>query len=189
MKKVFIDIHRCTGCKSCEIACTVEHSASKDLFRAISENPRPQKRIHVESSSLYSFPIKCMHCDYTACILACPTGAMVKDAQTGTVLVNAERCMGCLMCAMVCPFGAISVDKEHKVALKCDFCISLIKEGKEPACVEACPTGALTCGESENLVKKKRIDFMKVIAQGVDSEKKIVQRETLLDKMRRSGGM
>ena len=73
-----------------------------------------------------------MHCDYTACILACPTGAMSKDRQTGTVFVNAEKCLGCLMCAMVCPFGAITVDREQKVALKCDFCITRLKERKDP---------------------------------------------------------
>jgi carbon-monoxide dehydrogenase iron sulfur subunit len=189
VKKVFIDIHRCTGCKSCEIACCVEHSASKDLFRAISEVPRPQKRIYVESSSSFSLPVKCMHCDYTACILVCPTGAMFKDAQTGTVLVNTERCMGCLMCAMVCPFGAITSDKKRNVALKCDFCITRLKEGRDPACVEACPTDALSCGEPEHMAKIKRSNLTKKVITSVDGEKKAAHSETLLDKMRRTGGI
>ncbi|RMD59271.1 MAG: 4Fe-4S dicluster domain-containing protein [Nitrospirae bacterium] len=156
MKGIFININRCTGCKSCEIACAVTHSKNKDLFSAITEFPPPRKRVYVEPVDSYAFASRCMHCKDAPCIIACPNGAMHKDEERGFVLVNEEKCMGCMMCAMVCPFGAITLDLYRGKASKCDFCIERMEVGKEPACVEACPTGALQYGELEELVRQKR---------------------------------
>jgi Fe-S-cluster-containing dehydrogenase component len=98
---------------------------------------------------------------------ACPTAAMSRDEKTGAVLISDDRCMGCMMCAMVCPFGAISLHSERKVAVKCDFCIARLEEGREPACVEACPTEALVYGEEEELIKRKRIKTAETVLAAI----------------------
>ncbi len=167
MREVFVEIERCTACKSCEIACSVQHSKSKDLFTAILERPAPIRRVHVERALNFSFPVRCMHCLDAPCMAACPVGAMYRDQELGSVHVNKERCMGCWMCAMVCPFGAITADYVMKVARKCDFCRKRVKEGLLPACVEACPTGALRFGETEELVKSKRLSAAERAAKAV----------------------
>ena len=79
-------------------------------------------------------------------------GAMHRDESTGRVYVDAERCVGCWMCVMVCPFGAILPNAETKTAHKCDLC----KDSDGIACVDACLTGALTFRESRELVSSKR---------------------------------
>ncbi|MFH0948161.1 MAG: 4Fe-4S dicluster domain-containing protein [Elusimicrobiota bacterium] len=152
-KKIYCDVSKCLGCKSCEIACAVEHSKSKTLFQAINETPLPEKRVSVEyldlPSSIFfatgestrhlpsSLPLRCRHCEEALCISACMSGAMYK-APDGSTQHNEEKCVGCWMCIMVCPFGAIS--RKEKLALKCDLCKD---RDKGPACVDACPTKSL----------------------------------------------
>lgn len=188
MKEVFIDIERCTACKSCEIACSVQHSQSKDLFMAIFETPRPIRRVRVEKAFNFSYPVKCMHCSDAPCIAACPVGAMYRDRELGSVHVNKDRCMGCWMCAMVCPFGAITADPIMKVAKKCDFCRKRVKQGLEPACVEACPTKALRFGEFEELVRRKRVIAAERTAQAASITKE-ERKVTPLDLLRSMGGV
>lgn len=187
MKEVFIDIERCTACKSCEIACSVQHSKTKNLFTAIFESPPPIRRVHVEKALDYSYPAKCMHCSEAPCMMACPVGAIYRDVELGSVHVNKDRCMGCWMCAMVCPFGAIKADPYLKVARKCDFCRKRVKAGELPACVEACPTGALTFGEVNELTRVKRIERADAVAEAVSvtgEGKKVTPLDLLRSKIR-----
>ncbi len=151
MKRVFVDLDKCLGCHSCMIACAVEHSLSKDLFKAIREVPFPKPRIEVKTAGEEdSFPLQCRHCEEPYCVDACIAGAIRKDPKTGLVLANEEKCIGCWMCVMACPFGIIRSsllpNKEEKVAVRCDLC----QDREIPACVEACPTGALFFGEVQD---------------------------------------
>ncbi|MDY6985229.1 MAG: 4Fe-4S dicluster domain-containing protein [Candidatus Thermoplasmatota archaeon] len=165
MRSVFVTPEHCIGCKHCEIACAVEHSKSKDLFQAISESPISRPRIYVEPGIDYlTFPSKCRHCDPAPCLQVCPTNAIYRDRETEFVEIDHNRCIGCQMCAIVCPFGVISFGKTweagiHNVNIKCDGCIDRLKEKELPACVEACKTGALEFGEINELIKKSRRDF------------------------------
>lgn len=164
MEGVFIDGERCIGCRHCEMACAIEHSSAKDLFSMLTEEPRSRPRVVVKLGiDLLTFPIKCQHCDPAPCMEVCPTGAMYRDEKTGSVLLNHSKCISCGMCAMVCPHDAIEYrivpGKTTTVAFKCDGCVGRRAEGKEPACVEACVTGALLFGDINQVVaerKKKR---------------------------------
>jgi carbon-monoxide dehydrogenase iron sulfur subunit len=167
--EVFVDIQRCTACKSCEIACAVEHSDSKTLFGAVFEDPAPQKRIHVETALAYAYPVRCLHCTDAPCVAACPNGAMTRDDVLGSVVVDETRCQGCFMCAMVCQFGAISVHTTKRVVVKCDFCPDRRAIGLEPACVAACPTHALRYGDEEGLSKDKRMAAAARVAKAVNA--------------------
>lgn len=139
MKNIFIDFERCQGCKSCELACAVEHSKSKNLFAAITETLSPKKRLFVESGEGKIFPVQCRHCEKAPCVAVCVSGALNRDESKEIVSHNKERCIKCSMCVMVCPFGVILKDLESKAIIKCDRC----PDREEPACVEACPVEAL----------------------------------------------
>ena len=123
-------------------------------MRALSEEfPNLTPRLVIEQNGPLSFAIQCRHCEDAPCIAACVTGAMHRDRKTNAVSHNAEKCVGCWMCIMSCPFGVILRDiKEKKVATKCDLC----SDEKILACVNACPNEALICAESiKNKDKKK----------------------------------
>ncbi len=150
---LYSDLELCLGCKSCEIACAVEHSEGKDLVSAIEESVRP--RIDVVYVGV-PVPVTCMHCNEAPCIEVCPTHAIHK--RDGAVVVDRSKCVGCKACAIVCPHGAIFVGK---VAEKCDLCMDRMERGSKPACVEACPVGALRIEKLEDLVERKKIETAK----------------------------
>jgi len=141
MKRIYIREEYCIGCRLCEIHCLVQHSKSKKIIKAFKkEFPRALPRILVEEKGYLSFAIQCRHCEEASCIEACITGAMHRDKVTGAVLCNEDRCVGCWMCIMACPFGVIKRNLEEKrIASKCDLCY-----GEEiPVCVANCPNEAL----------------------------------------------
>jgi carbon-monoxide dehydrogenase iron sulfur subunit len=83
-------------------------------------------------------PIVCRHCDDAPCMHACISGAIHRD-EDGVVRTNADKCIGCWTCVMVCPYGVIGRHLEEHKAYRCDRC----PDRDIPACVSACPTGAL----------------------------------------------
>jgi carbon-monoxide dehydrogenase iron sulfur subunit len=144
MKKICIREQYCMGCRLCEIHCAVQHSKSKDLIKAYrGEYPKPISRILVEEKGYLSFAIQCRHCEDAPCISACITGAMRRDQTTGAVLCDEEKCVGCWMCIMVCPFGVIMRGEGKRVVSKCDLCLG----EEEPVCVKNCPNEALVLEE------------------------------------------
>ncbi|HHB11708.1 MAG TPA: 4Fe-4S dicluster domain-containing protein [Chromatiales bacterium] len=166
-KEVFTIVERCMACKACEIACAVEHSAAKTLFGALLESPRSRPRVRVQRAMAFSYPARCMHCEDAPCILACPTGAMQRHPVTDSVFVDEDRCIGCWMCVMVCPFGAVTADPTYKRALKCDRCPERVEAGREPACVEACPTHALVFASPEEMAAMRREPIAQQVAAAV----------------------
>lgn len=147
MKKVYAIEKLCLNCRLCEVYCKTAHSQSKDIVKAYKfEQPSPVARIFVEGDNHRSFALQCRHCVKPKCVEACITGAMQKDPVTGIVSNDAERCVGCMTCLAVCPFGAL---KEGSVAYKCDLC----QGEEEPACVKNCPNHALIYVD-ENDMKK-----------------------------------
>jgi carbon-monoxide dehydrogenase iron sulfur subunit len=154
--EIFLNPAKCTGCKTCELACSVEHSVSKTLFAAMSEERRPRKRVFVETDGELNYAMECRHCENAPCVNACMAGALVQDNETGLVLTREEKCVGCWMCVMACPYGVINRDSAAKLALKCDRC----PESGYPQCVKSCPTGALSFVEVPEQTKKARKEFL-----------------------------
>lgn len=155
-KKIFCDITKCIACKACEIACAVEHSKGKNLFLAVNEKDKPKKRVKVSGLMDNVVSIHCQHCEAAPCIVACMSGALKKNKKTGEVTQDETKCVGCWMCVMNCPFGAIAMDIEKHIAVKCDLCPDI--DGF--ACVDACPTGALFYGTLEEFkehLKEKKV--------------------------------
>ena len=142
MKRIYAREEVCIGCRLCEIHCIVQHSRSRKIIKAFKEDaPRIVPRLFVEDGGPVSFAVQCRHCADARCVAACMTGAMHKDAKTGAVIHDADRCIGCWMCVMVCEAGAIRRNNaQQKIASKCDLC-----GGEEtPACVKNCPNEALS---------------------------------------------
>lgn len=139
------------GCKSCEIGCCVQHSKDKTLFSAVLQSPPPMKRLFVESTDSVRMPVICRHCEDAPCLRACISGCLYRD-EKGYVRRKKERCIGCWTCMMVCPFGVVTRDREKHIAVKCDRCHKL----DVPACVNACPTGALVLADIDDMPKEKR---------------------------------
>lgn len=138
-REIFVRTDRCLGCLTCEIACAVEHSRSKNLFGAIAEWPVPKRRLWVEwVAPRHKVPVLCRHCEDAPCMYACISGAISRDI-AGVVTTNVDKCIGCWTCVMVCPYGVIGRHLETHKAYRCDRC----PDREEPACVISCPTKAL----------------------------------------------
>ena len=162
-KTIAVNIERCLACKGCEIACALVHSKAKTLEGAMEESPRPQRMVTVEAAGSFAVPIQCRHCEDAPCITVCPTGAIHRHQADDPVLIDKDKCIGCTFCLTVCPFGVIDITRDGKAAVKCDLCIERTKAGEEPACVQACPTGALKLADEKELAAQKR----KRTAQGL----------------------
>ena len=121
---------KCTGCRNCELACSWEHEASFRLQAT---------RVHVYTWERegFSAPMMCQQCADAPCVQVCTPHALQRDAATGVVELSHEKCIGCRMCVLACPFGNAVWDAVSSTIHKCDTC-----DG-DPACAKACPTQAL----------------------------------------------
>ncbi|MBB1198937.1 4Fe-4S dicluster domain-containing protein [Enterobacteriaceae bacterium 89] len=139
----------CIGCKTCEVACALAHAVPGAEFK-----PR-LKLLRLDNVSV---PVTCHQCENAPCASACPTGALAMGSER--VEADAGRCIGCQRCAVACPFGAISIEVvagHTPVIVKCDLCS---ESERGPACVEVCPTAALskmTERQLDELQKQRRI--------------------------------
>jgi formate dehydrogenase iron-sulfur subunit len=140
-KILSVDIERCIACRACEAACRREHSGISHIFVTT-------------IGDKYSVPLCCLHCEKSPCAEVCPTKALEKTSQS-VVMFHKIRCIGCRLCAVVCPFGVVQIDEENTV-LKCDKCIHRLKKGKDPACILTCPTKALVYEKSDSIMSRKR---------------------------------
>jgi len=129
---ITVDAALCTGCRICELVCSLSHTGAcwpeRARVRVVSEEAEGR---------VESVPTLCAQCEVPACRLACPTGATHVGGPAEARLVAAEKCIGCSGCVWACPFGASVLDPVTGVANRCDLC-----EG-DPRCVKHCPTGAL----------------------------------------------
>jgi carbon-monoxide dehydrogenase iron sulfur subunit len=147
MKRIVIHEENCIGCRLCEVHCLVAHSTSRDIIKAFkTERNVVMSRVLVEEDGPVSFALQCRQCEDPSCLEACISGAMHRDERTGAVICDESRCVGCWMCIMVCPVGAIQQNLlGTQIASKCDLCY-----GSElPACVANCPNEGLTYEEVE----------------------------------------
>lgn len=141
----------CIGCKTCAIACKDKNNLPVGVnFRRVYSFdggifPHPWA---------YSLSIGCNHCEHPKCAENCPTGAIYKREKDGLVVQDHAKCIGCRMCVWSCPYEAPQYNKEEGKSGKCSGCADLVDQGKNPACVDACPMRALEFGDIEELRAK-----------------------------------
>jgi len=154
--KIFmINPEKCTGCHLCELACSF--NKHKVFNRELSNI-----RIETKEDIALHVPVKCMQCEDSPCINACVTGALYKDEETGAVLLDKNKCIGCKAGVIACPFGAISLitkDRNSQISI-CDLC-----DG-DPECVKVCREKAITYVDEKKINRRKRENtFDKIIVQ------------------------
>jgi anaerobic dimethyl sulfoxide reductase subunit B len=153
----FIDMQICTGCKTCMVACKDKNDLDSGLrWRRVYEFCGGDWVVRsngtfTQDIFAYYISMGCNHCQDPVCVNVCPSCAMHKDA-SGIVLIDSKKCVGCRYCEWVCPYSAPQFDYTNGIMTKCDFCQSQIQEGREPCCVEACPTHALLFGDYDELI-------------------------------------
>jgi len=136
----------CVDCERCKAACVETNSVPAYGFRTtILERRRALTAGEHETTFM---PVLCNHCNRPPCVRVCPTTATWKDKETGIVLMNPSRCIGCKTCMTACPYNARYFKEEIRAVDKCNFCYDtrLSKGKKDTACVEACPADVRVFG-------------------------------------------
>ena len=166
---VLVDTTRCVGCRGCEAACAEANGLPPpDEGDQVLAQPRDVttnaftvvNRTEAPNGGDRFGKKQCMHCLAPACASACPVRALDKQP-TGPVTYDPSKCMGCRYCMVACPFDVPKYEYEALAprVRKCTFCAPRQARGLPPACVEACPSGALTFGRRHELLEeaKRRI--------------------------------
>lgn len=178
---VIANPNRCLGCYTCVVACSAAHRKS---------GLQAAPRLHITYSPRGTMPVQCRHCEDAPCAVVCPVNAI--EIRDGMVSMKEQACIGCKMCALVCPFGAITMNGtfppsipkpagqvqsllawlagQKTVAIKCDLCCS---STDGPQCVKVCPTKALQLiagDQVERLIKLKRISSVAVVDSILNEE-------------------
>ena len=155
---------------------TFEMDQSEPITRVFSVPPENSKTDYTDSPSpgKWYMPAQCVHCEDPPCVKLCPTGATF-IGKDGIVEMDYDKCIGCRQCMAACPYNARAFNwgkpeldeadinplvpvRPNGVVEKCTFCVHRVREGKLPACVEACPVNALTRGDLVELDPSKCID-------------------------------
>jgi Fe-S-cluster-containing hydrogenase component 2 len=153
-KILMINHEKCTGCRLCELVCSVSHEGVSNPSRS---------RINVikwEAEGLY-IPMSCQQCEDAPCMTICPVKAISRDQALDYVKIDYDVCIGCRSCVAVCPFGAMGFNVKDKKVFKCDLC-----EG-DPQCVRFCDVKAIEYVDANqlNIIKKREAAQKQSIAQ------------------------
>lgn len=143
-KVLMIDHEKCTGCRLCELVCSVKHDGISNPMRS---------RIRVvkwEQEGIY-IPMSCQQCQDAPCMNGCPVNAISHDETLNRIEVDYDICIGCRICVSVCPFGAMNFNTIDRKVIKCDLC-----DG-DPQCVRFCDIKAVDYVDAGDvsIMKKK----------------------------------
>lgn len=129
-KILVVDPERCTGCRLCEIVCSVKHAG-------VSNPSRSRIRVIKWENEGFYLPVKCQQCQDAPCLAVCPKGAIYQDREPKRIRVNHDLCIGCRSCISACPFGAMGWNVSSGRVFKCDLCSG------EPQCARFCDMKAV----------------------------------------------
>lgn len=142
MREGFIFNHdKCVGCNACSAACMLENGWALMVRTVFTFNNEGESFFPVINMSL-----ACNHCEKAACMRGCPSSAYSRDKETGAVLIDEEKCIGCRYCQWNCPYDAPKFGNDKRIITKCNLCYTGFEHGRQPSCSTACPTGALRFG-------------------------------------------
>lgn len=173
-KMVFIDTSKCTGCKACTVACKEWNELPAEKTQLVTSYQSrktfsPQSWTYItfvekyENNKMnwYMRKAQCFHCADPACLKACSSQA-ISQTESGYVVINQDKCIGCGYCVENCPFGVPKVDETRKKASKCTGCADRVANNLKPACVQTCQPGALEFGERTALLAKAQTRLTEV---------------------------
>ena len=158
------DMTKCIGCKCCVVACNEQNGNPAAInWRRVGE----LEGGHYPNVQRHYLSMGCNHCLEPSCLVGCPVEAYRKDPVTGVVVHSAETCIGCQYCTWNCSYGVPQYNAERGVVGKCDLCHNRIEDDMAPACVAACPEGAIGV-EIVNVAQWRR-DYLTANAPGLPS--------------------
>ena len=162
------DVVRCSACRACMVACKQWHDLPADMSTPFEGQYQSHKDLSSHTWNLIQmqertdkegkfhwdfFKKQCMHCENPGCMNGCPEGAIEKK-ESGAVVIDPDKCVGCGYCTANCPFGIPKVDAEKHVSTKCDLCFDRIEEGMTPSCAKTCTADAILFGTKQEMLKK-----------------------------------
>lgn len=171
---VCYDTQSCIKCFSCVVSCSSEnrarmmHNGSQDIITSSNNTLEYYNYLSVKCSEQGDFPkVKniaalkhCNHCENPKCMEICPTDAISKE-DTGAVIINQQRCIGCQSCVDACPYDVPVFSQETGKTYKCIMCNDRLKSGLKTACSDACPSVAIFSGNRDEVIaeSKKRAEY------------------------------
>jgi formate dehydrogenase iron-sulfur subunit len=162
---ILTDVTRCIGCEECVLACQKVNGLPKEMpwrwVKKIDDLSSSRwtaiDRVRTEKGDRFVRK-QCLHCNDPECVSVCIVGALKKTAE-GPVIYDKDICIGCRYCMIACPWEIPRYSWEDSVPYiqKCNMCYDrVLREGKIPACVEACPAEATVFGERNELLAEAR---------------------------------
>ncbi len=134
-----VELDACTGCKACVSAChSLNGLDEEETWRNIGLLVGGEGTAYQQTITT-----ACHHCVQPGCLEGCPVAAYEKDADTGCVRHLDDQCIGCQYCVLKCPYDVPKYSERLGIVRKCDLCIDRLAVGEAPACVQACPHGAI----------------------------------------------
>lgn len=168
-----VDVTLCDGCRACMVACK-DWNDLPAVPEGFQGSYQSHEKLNAHTWNLITFKEKeradggldwlfrhdaCKHCTDAACEKVCPEDA-ISYTKFGSVVIHAEKCVGCGYCVQNCPFDAIHlaeyVDQQQKKyykAQKCTLCTDRLEANLQPACADVCHTGAIRFGKKEDMLK------------------------------------
>ena len=171
-----IDVSACIGCKACQVACMEWNDVRDEVgnCHGVYDNPMDltenswtvMRFTEVEQDNKLEWLIRkdgCMHCSDPGCLKSCPAPGAIIQYANGIVDFHQENCIGCGYCVTGCPFNVPRISKKDSKAYKCTLCSDRVAVGQAPACVKACPTGAIQFGSKTDMkdYASKRVTDLK----------------------------
>jgi len=158
---VSVNPSKCIGCSLCEFVCALEKEGDpnplKSRIRVIHLNP------------MLNLAVTCRFCENAPCIRACPRDAIKQSEKGGILLIDENRCDGCVLCVQACPYGGMMLHPEKGVVIACDLC-----DG-EPKCIEYCPEEALELVSDDKYFNEALISTIEKLPKEIERLSNVIK--------------
>ena len=154
---IAVDYSRCSGCKACEVTCSLYHFGECNPAKSLIHVIRQER-----GGLVFCLPLVCQSCEPAPCIEACPTSALYRDEERGLLTIDENQCSFCGLCAEACPIGCLSIDTNTRAVLSCDLC------GGQPQCVIVCHAHCLTEADKSRAQDTQNMEYLREVLQQHD---------------------
>lgn len=164
------DSEMCIGCSACQVHCKSN--------KGLGPGPNLCRNMASDFIAQGGMPrvrfvfMPCFHCEHPWCVAVCPTGAMVKRAEDGLVVVQTKLCVGCQACVEACPWQVPQWDDSARKVVKCDYCRERVEQGQDPACVTGCTSHALSFQRPNLESRRVRGSYAKTVISHPEKAKR-----------------
>lgn len=164
---VSVNPSKCIGCSLCEFVCALEKEGDpnplKSRIRVIHLNP------------MLNLTVTCRFCENAPCIRACPRDAIKQSERGGILLIDEDKCDGCVLCVQACPYGGMMLHPEKGVVIACDLC-----DG-EPKCIEYCPEEALDLVSDDKYFNEALLLTMEKLPKDIERLSNLIKSRNWTD--------